>query len=143
LVVDHAFDQCLPHALGNAAVNLTFADHRVDHRAHIVDRDEDVQNDSMSPEAAEEEAARLGLPPLAPVPDPASYNPMCETGWTLVMAIAWILWRSPRKVCEFWDTYRRECWDWQLPRRAAGSPVQCILKQREPATLSRLILEAN
>jgi hypothetical protein len=37
---------------------------------------DDVQNGRMSPEAAEEEAARLGLPPLAPVPDPASYNPM-------------------------------------------------------------------
>jgi hypothetical protein len=47
---------------------------------------DDVQNGRMSPEAAEEEAARLGLPPLAPVPDPASYNPMVETWWTLVMA---------------------------------------------------------
>ena len=73
---------------------------------------DDVQNGRMSPEAAEEEAARLGLPPLARVPDPASYNPMCETWWTLVMAIAWIAWRSPRKVCKFCDTYRRECCDW-------------------------------
>jgi hypothetical protein len=107
---------------------------------------DDVQNDRMSPEAAEEEAARLGLPPLAPVPDPASYNPMGETWWTLVMAIAWIAWRSPRKVCEFWDTYRRECWDWHSGvRQGPGTPVQgrWFLKQREPATLSRLILEAK
>jgi hypothetical protein len=108
---------------------------------------DDVQNGRMSPEAAEEEAVRLGLPPLARVPDPASYNPMGETWWTLVMAIAWIAWRSPRKVCEFWDTYRRECWDWHYRgvRQGPGTPVQgrWFLKQREPATLSRLILEAN
>jgi hypothetical protein len=32
----------------------------------------------MTPEAAEEEAARLGLPPIAPVPDPDTFNPMGE-----------------------------------------------------------------
>jgi hypothetical protein len=95
---------------------------------------DDVQNGRMSPEAAEEEAARLGLPPLASAPDPASYNPMVETWWTLVMAIAWIAWRSPRKVCEFWDTYRRESWDWHY----RGVQGTWFLKQREPATLSRL-----
>ena len=108
---------------------------------------DDVQNGRMSPEAAEEEAARLGLPPLASVPDPASYNPMVETWWTLVMAIAWIAWRSPRKVCEFWDTYRRECWDWHYGgvRQGPGTPVQdgWFLKRREPATVSRLILETK
>jgi hypothetical protein len=108
---------------------------------------DDVQNGRMSPEAAEEEAARLGLPPLARVPDPASYNPMGETWWTLVMAIAWIAWRSPRKVCEFWDTYLRECWDWHCRgvRQGTRAPVQgrWSLKQREPTTLSRLIREAN
>jgi hypothetical protein len=106
---------------------------------------DDVQNGRMSPEAAEEEAARRGLPPLARVPDPASYNPMGETWWTLVMAIAWIVWRSPRKVCEFWDRYRHECWDWhdRGVRRGPDTPVQWFLKQREPATLSRLIREAN
>ena len=100
---------------------------------------DDVQNGGMSPEAAEEEAARLGLPPLASVPDPASCNPMGETWWTLVMAIAWIAWRSLGKVCQFWDTYRRECWYWHY-RGVRQGPA---LKQREPATLSRLILEAN
>ena len=106
---------------------------------------DDVQNGRMSREAAEEEAARLGLPPLAPVPDPDSYNPMVETWWTLVMAIAWIAWRSPRKVCEFWDTYRARMLGLALRRRAQGpgTPVQdrWFLKPREPATLSRLILE--
>ena len=63
------------------------------------------------------------------------------------MAVAWIAWRSPRKVCEFWDTYRRECWDWHSRgvREEPDTPVQdrWFLKRREPATLSRLILEAN
>ena len=108
---------------------------------------DDVQNGRMSPEAAEEEAARLGLPPLARVPDPDSYNPMVETWWTLVMAIAWIAWRSSRKVCEFWDTYRRECWDWHYcgVREGPDTPVQdgWFLRSREPATLSRLIQEAT
>ena len=106
---------------------------------------DDVQNGRMSWEAAEEEAARLGLPPLARVPDPDSYNPMVETWWTLVMAVAWIAWRSPGKVCEFWDAYRRECWDWHYcgVREEPDTPVQdtWFLKRREPATLSRLVLE--
>ncbi len=105
---------------------------------------EEVRYGRMTPEEAEAEATRLGLPRMAAVPDPASYNPMGETWWTLVMAIAWISWRSPTQVCQFWDDYRRECWDWHFREWRIGpdGPVHAghFLEQREPATYSRLSL---
>jgi hypothetical protein len=66
----------------------------------------------LKPEEAEARLLELGLPTLAPQPDPANFNPMGETWWTLPMALAWIAWRSPREVLEAWDPYRTECWDW-------------------------------
>lgn len=105
---------------------------------------EEVRYGRKTPEEAEAEAARLGLPRMAAVPDPASYNPMGETWWTLVMAIAWISWRSPTQVCQFWDDYRRECWGWHFREWRIGpdGPVHAghFLEQREPATYSRLSL---
>ena len=38
LVVDRAFEQRLADALGDAAMHLALDDHRIDHRAEIVDR---------------------------------------------------------------------------------------------------------
>jgi hypothetical protein len=104
---------------------------------------DDVQHGRMTPEAAEAEAVRLGLPPIAPKPDPDSFNPMGEAWWTLVMALAWISWRSPRKVCEFWDVYRCECWDWTYLDTQGRGNGRWYLEQRKPATLSRLMYEAT
>jgi hypothetical protein len=105
---------------------------------------DDVQNGRITPEAAEQEATRLGLPPIAPAPDPDSFNPMGEVWWTLVMTLAWVSWRTPRKVCESWDEYRRQCWDWTYldPPQGRGKG-RWYLNQRKPATLSRLTLEAT
>ena len=44
-VVDDVLDQRLADALRDAAVNLPFADHRIDHHAEIVDGDKAVDAD--------------------------------------------------------------------------------------------------
>lgn len=60
---------------------------------------EEAKFGRMSPAAAEAEAARLGLPPLASSPDPKQCDPMVEAWWTIPMTIAWIMWRNAeRKV---------------------------------------------
>jgi hypothetical protein len=98
----------------------------------------------LKPEEAEARLLELGLPTLAPQPDPANFNPMGETWWTLPMALAWIAWRSPREVLEAWDPYRTECWDWHFREWRVGpdGPVHAgyFSEQREPATMMLLIL---
>jgi hypothetical protein len=109
-------------------------------RDDIIDK---VQRGEMTPPHAEAEAVRLGIKPFASEPDPAGFDPMCESWWTLPMAVAWIAWRSPDRVREFWDKYRSECWDWHFRewRNGPDGPVHAghFLKQRRPATLSSLL----
>jgi hypothetical protein len=106
-----------------------------------------VQYGEISPEQAEAEAARLGLAPLASKPDRASFNPMDETWWSLVMATAWIAWRSPERILEFYDPYRTECWDWHFRKWRVGfdGPVHAgyFLEQRRPATLTMIAFFEN
>ncbi len=85
------------------------------------------------PDAAEAEAKRLGVGPLARKPKESSFDPMSETWWTLPMAIGWIVWRQPRQVLVYWDEYRLQCWAWRwvLGRHR--------LVQESPATLSLLV----
>jgi hypothetical protein len=109
-------------------------------RNDIIDK---VQRGEWTPEQAEAETARLGIKPFASEPEPAAFDPMCEAWWSLPMAIAWIAWRSPDKVREFWDAYRSECWDWNFRewRDGPDGPVYAghFLEQRRPATLSSLL----
>jgi hypothetical protein len=118
---------------------LEAADMQTRGRDDLID---DVRYGRMSPEAAEAEAVRLGLPPIANKPDPSTYNPMGKPWWTIIMAIAWIAWRSSQKVTEQWDEYRRDCWCWNFHRWRIGwdGPVHegHFLEQREPATFLRL-----
>jgi hypothetical protein len=97
----------------------------------------------MTPPQAEAEALRLGIKPFVSEPHPAKFDPMRETWWSLPMAIAWIAWRSPDRVREFWDAYRSECWDWNFRewRDGPDGPVYAghFLEQRRPATLSSLL----
>jgi hypothetical protein len=90
-----------------------------------------VHRGEISSAAAEIEAKRLGLPPLAR--RPSSFDPMVEPWWTLPMAIAWIVWRQPRQVLLFWDEYRLRCWAW---RTILG---RHRLVQDSPATLGLLL----
>jgi hypothetical protein len=98
---------------------------------------EKVLRDEISPAAAEAEAKRLGLGPLARKPkESSSFDPMNEPWWTLPMALAWIVWRRPQQVLRCWDKYRLKCWAW---RWALG---RHRLVQDRPATL-RLLLRAE
>jgi hypothetical protein len=109
-------------------------------RDDIIDK---VRRGEMTPQHAEVEAARRGIKPFASEPEPAGFDPMCEAWWSLPMAIAWIAWRSPHNVREFWDAYRSECRDWNCRewRDGPDGPVYAghFLEQRRPATLSSLL----
>jgi hypothetical protein len=101
-----------------------------------------VEHGELSPDAADAEAARLGLEPLAGCPCPDDFDPMAEVFWTPPMAAAWIAHRSPDAVREAWDAYRVKCRDWHFREWRVGpdGPVFAghFLEQRKPATLSWL-----
>src|SRR5579871_4524907 len=69
----------------------------------------------ITPDQAEAEAATIGLPPFACTPDPTRFAPMNEVWWTLGMAAAWIIWRTPTAVRNVWSEYRREVREWRSP----------------------------
>lgn len=98
----------------------------------------------ITPEQAERAAEGLGCGPLAFAPPPDDFDPMDEAFWTLPMALAWIAYRTPDAVREWWDEYRAECWDWQPRTWRIGpdGPVRNghVLEQRPAATLARLTL---
>lgn len=79
----------------------------------------------ITPGDGEAEAARRGLPPLNPKPDPAEFDLMREPDWTLAMAAAWIAWRAPESVRHFWDAWRDKVFCWRmvtLPNPGGGEP---------------------
>lgn len=103
-----------------------------------------VQDGELTPDEAEQEAARLGCGPLASTPPASAYDPMRCPAWTLPMAVAWIAWRSLDDVREAWDRYREECWDWHFRRWRIGFEGSVteghFLEQRSNPTLSLLQL---
>lgn len=105
---------------------------------------EGVKYGRMSPADAEAEAARLGLKPLASRPDPKKFNAMGEAWWTLPMTVAWISWRDPQRVLDWYDPYRAECFDWHYTEWRLGpdGPVfkGHFLNERQRATLVSLSL---
>jgi hypothetical protein len=119
---------------------MTSAD-KVSRRDDLIDN---VKYGRITPDEAEAEAVRLGLGKLASEPNGSQFDPMRETWWSLPMTVAWMAWRSPDRVREFWDTYRSECWDWHFRewRNGPDGPVHAghFLEQRRPATLLLLSL---
>ncbi|WP_157962047.1 hypothetical protein [Acuticoccus kandeliae] len=103
-----------------------------------------VRIGELTPEQAEEEASRLECGPLASTPDHDAFEPMREPTWTLPMAIAWIAWRTPEKVREWWDTYVEHCWDWrrELWTYGRGQPDYegYVLKRRRAGTVVEMLL---
>src|SRR5207237_982322 len=81
---------------------------------------EALQYGRMRPEEAEAKLKTLGLPPLAPQPDPVNFYAMREVWWTLPMTVAWIAWRNSADVRDEWDTYRREQSFWIFERWRVG-----------------------
>ena len=74
-----------------------------------------VRDGEITPEQAEAEAAKLGLKPLARTPGPTALDPMREVWWTLAMAAAWIVWRTPHAVRRVWPAYLFGIWEWYGP----------------------------
>lgn len=112
------------------------------------DRDqiiEDVRYGRLTPDEAERAAEQFGFGPLAGCPNPKNFDPMQEAGWTLPMAVAWIMWRNPEGVLSYFDPYRTECLDWHFRKWRIGfdGPIfeGHFLEPRSSATLSRLSLE--
>jgi hypothetical protein len=101
-----------------------------------------VRQGKLTPKKAELEAARLGLSPFEVVPKPSDFHPMTEETWSLPMALAWIMWRSPDVVLEMWDFYREKFQLWELHcwRKQDGRRITegHILKRKLPARLSYL-----
>lgn len=101
-------------------------------RAYLIDA---VRFGKLEPQEAEQQAAKLGLQPLASQPEPAAFDPMQEPFWSLPMALAWIICRDAEAVRFQWDSYRKECWDWRPTNsRLPDGRVMCWqLEQRPPA----------
>jgi hypothetical protein len=80
----------------------------------------------ITPAEIEAELKAKGLEPLAVKPDPKKFDPMAEIWWTLPMAAAWIVWRTPHAVRRAWSNYRREVREWLGPY-----PLQ-VLAEKQP-----------
>ena len=85
---------------------------------------EEAKYGRLTPDQVELEVGRLGLEPLKFTPNPDEFDPMKEPTWSLIMTLAWVMWRTPDAVREMWDHYRKEfrVWmftSWQVP----GGPV--------------------
>ncbi|UVK55108.1 hypothetical protein DBIPINDM_001599 [Mesorhizobium sp. AR02] len=110
-----------------------------ENREHLL---EEVYHGRMKPKDAEVEAARLQIN-LKTFPDPAQFDPMSLPTWTLVMAVAWISWRTPAAVRECWNDYRGKFadWsqhDWKIPSET-GEPE--LIKGWALAPRNRMTLE--
>jgi hypothetical protein len=106
---------------------------------------EAVQYGRISPDDAEAKLKGIGFAPLAPQPDPADYDPMCEVWWTLPMTVAWIAWRTSADVREAWDDFRREGSIWLYEKWRVGLEGPTYqgwnLKPKTPASIALLKLQ--
>lgn len=117
-----------------------------DERDDIIDK---VQRGEMSPSEAEALVAERKLQPLKWEPDATEFDPMNEPDWTLLMAVAWIAYRSPDYVRKVWDKYREKCCKWSPWRGRAPNPdgrsfvdyKGHFLKQETDASFEQLCLE--
>ncbi|RWQ41856.1 MAG: hypothetical protein EOS21_11855 [Mesorhizobium sp.] len=75
---------------------------------HRNELEEDVRAGRLNPQEAEERAAKAGLPPLWP--EPKESDPFQLAGWSMLMTMAWIAWRSSSHVVQTWADQRRKHW---------------------------------
>ena len=66
----------------------------------------------ISPERAEADAKAAGMPPLASEPPDSEYNPMAQSRWSLLQALAWIAWRDLSLVRDQNSEFRLRCTQW-------------------------------
>ena len=101
----------------------------------------------ITPQEAEAKAKAAGLLPLATQPGSEEFNPMGESRWPLVMAIAWIAWRDVQLVKEQGAEYRRLCsyWifrQWNEPKERGGERrAGWFLEPWHGSTAARLMVD--
>ena len=108
----------------------------------------DVQYERMSPAEADAQLRQWGQEPFQSRPDPSRFDPMTESEWTLPMAAAWFIWRSPDAVRDQWNPARNGWQKWvRVPKRkntGAGSKgPRWELKRFERATLAEVFSQAR
>lgn len=87
-----------------------------------------VQWGLVTPADADAWARERGEEPFDYQPDPAGFDPMSLEEWSLAMATAWIIWRTPADVCRAWEPYATECRTWHRidyvePKAVAGGAL--------------------
>ena len=85
-----------------------------DIRQDLFDR---LANGDLTPKEAEAQAESFGMGPLNSMPDVAGFDPMIEARWSFPMALAWIVWRDPCKVRDYWPRWRGQLQDWLEGRK--------------------------
>ncbi len=71
-----------------------------------------VRYAKMTPDEAEAEAKANGWPPFAHQPPLPEFDPLKQSRWPLVMAVAWIAWRDLESTREQCPEFRAECTHW-------------------------------
>lgn len=107
-----------------------------------------VRRGQLTPDEAEQQAAKQGFGPLANKPDPVAFDPDRMAWWSPPMAVAWIAWRTLESVREQCADYAEPytCWvsgSWNVPVNG-GEDWAVIdgyeLKTLGPPTVGRLLL---
>jgi hypothetical protein len=76
----------------------------------------------VTPQEAEAEARASGSDPFEHQPVLPAFDPLQESRWTIVMAVAWIAWRDYRRVREHCPGFRSKCTHWIF--REWNEPVE-------------------
>jgi hypothetical protein len=71
-----------------------------------------VRRGKITPQQAEAEAAMRGWPPFERKPQLGAFDPMRESRWSIVMAIAWIAWRDLEQTRQQTAAFRSESTHW-------------------------------
>src|SRR4051812_43111312 len=78
-----------------------------------------AQYGDITPQQAEAQAKAAGLPPLAFQPGVAGFDPMLQSRWSVLLAIAWIAWRNIELVTKQQPEFRDQWTRW-TPHRWNG-----------------------
>ncbi|ANP44462.1 hypothetical protein [Candidatus Viadribacter manganicus] len=87
----------------------------------------ELSDGRLDPGDAEAQAAALGLGRLTPALEPARFDPMRDTHWTLAMAVAWIAWADLGRVRDCLPRWRDQHQDWFWREYTVGDGTGGIL----------------
>lgn len=73
----------------------------------------DARYGRITPQEAEARAKEAGLPPFEREPEFTAFDPMRQSRWSMVMAVAWIAWRDLQLVAEQGAEFRSQSTVWR------------------------------